>query len=113
MPDDKFAVGARCRRPVVVAVDFGVEGELGEQEVTHALRHAAIVSAHVVAALGREAWHRLEQLAAHEVEDFAAGPRRELVVVGVCKPFADCLQLELSAFTAIIERTRKGEVYEG
>ena len=31
----------------------------------------------------------------------------------VCKPFADCLQLEFTAFAAIIERTKKGEVYNG
>ena len=29
----------------------------------------------------------------------------------VCKPLADCLQLEFTAFAAIIERTKKGEVY--
>lgn len=31
----------------------------------------------------------------------------------VCEPFAEGLKLELKAFAAIIERTRKGEVYEG
>lgn len=36
-----------------------------------------------------------------------------LEFASVCKPFADCLQLEMSAFTAIVERTKKGEVYNG
>ena len=36
-----------------------------------------------------------------------------LEFAAVCKPFADCLQLELSAFTAIVERTKKGEMYYG
>ena len=36
-----------------------------------------------------------------------------LELAAVCKPFADCLQLEFTAFTAIIERTKKGEVYNG
>ena len=36
-----------------------------------------------------------------------------LQFASVCKPFADSLQLEMSAFTAIVERTQKGEVYNG
>ena len=36
-----------------------------------------------------------------------------LEFAAVCKPFADCLQLELTAFAAIVERTKKGEVYNG
>ena len=36
-----------------------------------------------------------------------------LEFAAVCKPFADCLQLEFTAFSAIIERTKKGEVYNG
>ena len=36
-----------------------------------------------------------------------------LEFASVCKPFADCLQLEMSAFTAIVERTKKGEFYNG
>ena len=36
-----------------------------------------------------------------------------LEFAAACKPFADCLQLEFTAFSAIIERTKKGEVYNG
>ena len=36
-----------------------------------------------------------------------------LEFAAACKPFADCLQLEFTAFAAIIERTKKGERYEG
>ena len=34
----------------------------------------------------------------------------ELEFAAVCKPFANCLLLEYNAFSAIIERTKKGEV---
>ena len=36
-----------------------------------------------------------------------------LEFASVCKPFADCLHLEFTAFAAIVERTKKGEVYNG
>ena len=36
-----------------------------------------------------------------------------LQFAAACKPFADCLQLEIMAFAAIVERNRKGEVYNG
>ena len=36
-----------------------------------------------------------------------------LEFAAVCKPFADCLHLEFTAFAAIVERTKKGEMYYG
>ena len=35
-----------------------------------------------------------------------------LEFAAACKPFADCLQLEFTAFAAIIERTKKGEAHK-
>ena len=61
----------------------------------------------------------LEKLQGHlaEANLLMAKYRQEnttmLEFAAVCKPFADCLQLEFMAFGAIVERNRKGEMYYG
>lgn len=59
----------------------------------------------------------LEKLRGHlaEANLLMAKYRQEdttmLEFAAVCKPFADCLSVEMKVFHAIVERTKKGEQY--
>lgn len=69
---DAAAVGAHAVCPVVVGVDFGVQGQLGQQEPGHGAGDAAVVDAGLVATLAAQGGQGLLELGDNEAEELAA-----------------------------------------
>ena len=67
--DIEASIGAAAVGPVVIAVDFRVEGQPGQEKPGHGTCDAAVVVALAVAALPGQQRGRLLQLAHHEAKN--------------------------------------------